>query len=265
MLKLPLLKGLWIVIGYLILSKAIVMGLFQLFILEVVPIVDKSFFGVFLEALAILMLIWLLRYQIRRSYDPEFTFGFSFTFDFRLLLFLGISLTGYFIAYRSSFGLLMDQLPQSDFFTKILDLKTQDFENNPWPVILSMVILAPVFEETVVRGVILRGFLNNYNPVYAIIISGFFFGITHVYPPQIFNAFILGILFGFIYFFTRSLVLCILLHAYHNGLAIFLYSVQFEFTLISFVWSFLLFSITFWYFSRKNYSLGLKMYKFQRR
>lgn len=237
------------------------MGLVEMFIPENISSTHESFLFVILEALAILLLTCLLRIRIRKKYDHEFNFGFKCTFDFRLFFFLMISFAAYFIAYRSSLGLVMDKLPQSELITRILDSKTRNFENNPLPMLLSMVLLAPLFEEVVVRGVILRGFLNRYSPVYAIWLSGILFGISHGYPPQIINAIFLGIMLGYIYFYTRSIVICILLHSFLNGLAIHLYSVQFEFNLLSFTWSFLLFIITLWYFFKHKIPSDGKLMK----
>ncbi len=245
-LKFSFLRGLWIIICYLVFYKIIIMKVFQIFTMEYITGVSKSVLDISLETLSVLILIWLLRLEVRRKYDKGFIYDFAGNFDLKLLIVLIASTVGYFFAFRSSLGLLTDQLPMGDQFTRYFDSKMQDYAINPWPLRLSMVILAPVLEETVFRGVVLRGFLNNYKPVYAITLSGLLFGISHFMPPQIIGATIIGILIGFVYFATRSLVLCILVHAFHNGLVVYIDFIQFEFSLVSFIWGFLLFVVTVW-------------------
>ncbi|WP_300675648.1 type II CAAX endopeptidase family protein [Soonwooa sp.] len=84
-------------------------------------------------------------------------------------------------------------------------------------MIIMTVILAPILEELVFRGVIQKSIIKNgVNPRIAIFISAFVFGAFHVYPWQFVGAFLLGIVLGLVYEKTQSLVLPILLHAFNN-------------------------------------------------
>jgi len=250
-LKFSFLRGLWIIICYVIFYKAIITGVFQIFSIEYVTGVNKSVLDVSLETLSVIILIWFLRFEVRRKYNKGFTYDFAGNFDVKLLIILIASTIGYFFAFRSSLGLLTDQLPIGDQFTRYIDSKMQDYTINPWPLRMSMVILAPVIEETVFRGVVLRGFLNYYKPVYAIILSGLMFGFSHFLPQQIIGAIIIGILIGYVYYATRSLLLCIMVHIFHNGLVVYIDFIKFEFSLVSFIWGFLLFLVTFWLYLRR--------------
>jgi uncharacterized protein len=249
-LKFSFLRGLWIIICYLVLYKMIIMKVFHIFSMEYIS-VSKSVLDVSLETLSVIILIWLLRLEVRRKYDKGFTYDFAGNLDFKLLIVLIAFTIGYFFAFRSSLGLVTDQLPMGEQFTRYFDSKMQEYAINPWPLRLSMVILAPVIEETVFRGVVLRAFLNYYKPVYAIILSGFMFGFSHFLPPQIIGAVIIGILIGYVYFATRSLLLCIMVHIFHNGLVVYIDFIQFEFSLVSFIWGFLLFGVTVWLYIRR--------------
>ncbi|SOD88078.1 CPBP family intramembrane glutamic endopeptidase [Spirosoma fluviale] len=86
-------------------------------------------------------------------------------------------------------------------------------------VILSAVIAAPILEEILFRGIILDGFLKNYRPTKAIIWSALIFGFIHFIPAQALNAAFIGIAFGWLYYRTRSLTLCMFLHFVNNGLS----------------------------------------------
>ncbi|WP_068598179.1 CPBP family intramembrane glutamic endopeptidase [Vaginella massiliensis] len=85
---------------------------------------------------------------------------------------------------------------------------------------LTVCILAPIFEEIIFRGFILRGMLKNgSNPWVAIVLSGLIFGAAHLNPWQFIGAGILGAVFGYVYYRTQSLLLCILLHAINNTIS----------------------------------------------
>lgn len=86
-------------------------------------------------------------------------------------------------------------------------------------IIISAVIAAPVLEEILFRGIILDGFLKNYQPAKAIIWSGVIFGCIHLIPAQALNAMFIGVGLGWLYYRTRSLGLCMFLHFVNNGLS----------------------------------------------
>jgi membrane protease YdiL (CAAX protease family) len=78
--------------------------------------------------------------------------------------------------------------------------------------------IAPaILEEILCRGIVLKGMLKNYSPTKAILWSALFFGIFHMNPWQAVPAFIIGIALGWIYYRTRSLIPCMLIHAINNS------------------------------------------------
>lgn len=91
-----------------------------------------------------------------------------------------------------------------------------------WFGILCIAIFGPVLEELLFRGAITKELLNRHNPVKAIIISALIFGIFHVNPVQVVSATLIGLLLGWIYYKTASLVPCILIHILNNSLSVFL-------------------------------------------
>lgn len=91
---------------------------------------------------------------------------------------------------------------------------------DPFAMILMVAVLAPIFEEFLFRGIILKGMLNNkMNPYLSIVISAFIFGAIHFYPWQFLGAFLLGSVLGLVYYKTKSLLLPILMHAFNNFIA----------------------------------------------
>lgn len=85
---------------------------------------------------------------------------------------------------------------------------------------LTIAIAAPILEEWLFRGIVLDGLLKRYSPKKAILISSFLFGILHLNPWQFISAFIIGIFIGYVYFHTRNLGYCILIHFSNNFVAV---------------------------------------------
>jgi uncharacterized protein len=83
--------------------------------------------------------------------------------------------------------------------------------------VLFACLVAPVLEEMLFRGVILRGFLRRYPRTFAILWSAALFGIAHLNLYQFMTAFTIGVVGGWLYERCRSLWPCILLHATYNS------------------------------------------------
>ena len=81
-------------------------------------------------------------------------------------------------------------------------------------------VIAPLLEEVMFRGAIQGDMLRKVrNPWLAIIISALIFGIFHMNPVQIVYATLLGIVLGWIYYRTGSLMSVILGHVLNNTIA----------------------------------------------
>ena len=86
-----------------------------------------------------------------------------------------------------------------------------------WANFISVSIFAPLFEEWLCRGMVLRGLLHNrVRPVWAILISAAFFALIHLNPWQAVPAFAIGCLLGYVYYKTGSLKLTMLMHFTNN-------------------------------------------------
>ena len=123
------------------------------------------------------------------------------------------------VAIILSYGMVLEPLqallPTSDTLLEML----RGVKEQPIPYFIMIVIAAPLLEEIFFRGVILDGFLKNYKALHAILVSAFIFALVHGNLVQGLNAFILGVLFGWIYWKTKSIIPTIILHAINNALA----------------------------------------------
>lgn len=85
--------------------------------------------------------------------------------------------------------------------------------------IITVVVMAPLFEEVIFRGVLLESTRAKYGVMAAWLVSSAVFGIVHVHPTVAVNAFAIGLVLGFVYMRTDSLWSTIILHAVNNGIA----------------------------------------------
>lgn len=86
-------------------------------------------------------------------------------------------------------------------------------------------LLAPFSEELVFRGAILRSLLaSRLSPLVAIIISAVFFALIHMNPAQMPHAFLIGLLLGWMYYRTGSILPGMAFHWANNSVAYVLYS-----------------------------------------
>jgi membrane protease YdiL (CAAX protease family) len=91
--------------------------------------------------------------------------------------------------------------------------------NNPFGFV-TIALLAPVLEELLFRGAIEGRLLQQWtNPWVGIMVSSLIFGVVHMNPAQIPFAFLLGTMFGWLYYRTGSLLPGIIGHVLNNSVA----------------------------------------------
>ncbi len=90
-------------------------------------------------------------------------------------------------------------------------------------------ILAPFAEEVVFRGAILRkllGMMDEKRHWVAIVLSALVFGLVHLNIPQGIHAFLIGLLLGWMYYRTRSILPGILFHWVNNSVAFIMFHIM---------------------------------------
>jgi membrane protease YdiL (CAAX protease family) len=136
-----------------------------------------------------------------------------------LLLPMSLTVIGMSIILSEANNYVLKFLPVPPQIAKVF----QDVFGTPekfWGALLTAVIVAPLTEELLFRGLILQGFLRNYSVRKAIIASALLFGVFHVLPWQIPAAAVLGAVFAWWFVQTRSLLPCLFGHALNNGLTL---------------------------------------------
>jgi uncharacterized protein len=109
-------------------------------------------------------------------------------------------------------------LPMSDSWLRAFSSILGD-GSAPWKGILAVVVVAPIVEEIIFRGMILRGFLKHYSVKKSILLSALLFGIVHMNPWQFVTAFVAGIILGWWYVKTESIITTIFGHTLNNGMS----------------------------------------------
>ena len=105
-------------------------------------------------------------------------------------------------------------LPAPEFINQIMN----ELVSKGIGSLIALVIIAPVIEELIFRGLILNGLLSQYSVKKSAVISALLFALIHINPYQFAGAFIWGVLAAYILIATKSLLPCIICHALYNGI-----------------------------------------------
>lgn len=89
------------------------------------------------------------------------------------------------------------------------------------PVIsfLRVCIVAPIVEETLMRGCILGGLQQKYGGTIAWIVSSVLFAVLHFNMVQTASALVCGLVLGLLYLRTGSLLCCMIAHGLYNTIS----------------------------------------------
>lgn len=85
--------------------------------------------------------------------------------------------------------------------------------------VLSVVVIPPIVEEMMFRGMVLQG-LRRFGDGFAVVASAALFGLYHGNLAQTVFAFLCGLVLGFVVIRTNSLLPAILIHAVNNASAV---------------------------------------------
>ncbi|MBU2529330.1 MAG: type II CAAX endopeptidase family protein [Candidatus Omnitrophota bacterium] len=138
------------------------------------------------------------------------------SFRYNIILPLFPLLIGLGIIASETDNLLRYILPAPEFINRLMtSIVTSGFSS-----IILVGIIAPLTEEFLFRGVILKGLASRYSPRKAVIYSAIMFSLFHLNPYQFFASLALGLLMGFLYLKTHSIIPCIIAHSIFNVHAI---------------------------------------------
>ncbi len=158
---------------------------------------------------AIALGLWLNRLGFRRAFP-------SWRISNQQALGVAVSLIGAAVLLSEADNAFRFVLPPPRFLvnlTKEMFLSEENVVSRVW----LLVIIAPITEELLFRGIILRGLLSRHRPATAVVITAILFTVLHLNPWQFLSALFLGIVLGWFYVRSGSVAICILGHAIYNS------------------------------------------------
>lgn len=98
--------------------------------------------------------------------------------------------------------------------------------SSPWPLIVTIVLIAPLVEETFFRGFVFAGLRARHDWRWAMVISAALFAASHLSLTFFIPAFAMGCLFAYLYQRSDSVWPAVILHTLINALAVTVMYVQ---------------------------------------
>ena len=143
--------------------------------------------------------------------------------DFLTVILIIVTVLGFSIFIQPIVEILTKLFPSYNEINKTFT----EASNNVFSI-LCITLLIPIFEEILFRGMILNDIKRKINVTAAVFIQGVLFGVYHMNIVQGIYAAFLGIILGFIYVWTESIISTIIAHITFNisGVAIFPYLFQ---------------------------------------
>ncbi|MBU3176875.1 CPBP family intramembrane metalloprotease [Clostridium estertheticum] len=166
-------------------------------------------FGVLVKYYVIIVLLkWLSNRANKERHKPHlnrknFVYATLMIISFRLI-------------FDNSLIFWVSGISTPSFINEAVD----ELAVSPIISIISVIIVAPIYEEIIFRGILLKGMSKKTNPAVAIVVSALLFAVVHMNIPQGINAFLLGLVLGFIYLNKKSIYLSIFAHFINNVLAL---------------------------------------------
>ena len=125
-------------------------------------------------------------------------------------------------------GILIPSLCIQEHMPELPNIVTEELEmlmKDRWGYLV-IGILAPLAEELVFRGAVLRSLLlwKPGNHWLCIAVSALLFAAAHLNPAQMPHAFLIGLLLGWLYYRTRSIAPGVVYHWVNNSLAYIIYN-----------------------------------------
>jgi len=190
----------------LLIILSVLVGLVMQGVVKIVPVLDKWKYAIsYIVSFGITVII--VKYWIKIAlFNSKRVKTIVYLLIIPFIISLSILLDG-----------IINLFPESEMLKRMME----EIEFNV-PGFIMLAIAAPVFEELIFRGIILKKFLEKYNPTVAIVASAFLFGLVHYNLPQFVAAFVVGIVLGWVFWKTQSIWPGIFLHFVNNSLSFYL-------------------------------------------
>jgi hypothetical protein len=204
-------RDVWWGVGFLAVWVAVFVSLSLLGKIAELDINPGIFVG--LAELVLLIPVWWLalrKYGV--GWDALGVRGFSTS-----VLALGCGLMIFSFLFNlvlGSFLALFDLRMQVDLVAVFAEL------SSPWWLLVAGIVVAPVVEEIFFRGFVFAGLAKQYGWRPGAVGSSILFALIHFQPLAILPIFVLGLIFAYLYYRSRSIWPAVLMHVATNALGL---------------------------------------------
>jgi membrane protease YdiL (CAAX protease family) len=171
--------------------------------------------------LELLFLVPVWWFAVHKHDGSLKTLGFA-SFQFWVLG-MGVGLLFAYYMFASLYAGLLDSFGlqvQADLTPLLRRL------SSPWPLIVAVVLVAPVVEETFFRGFVFAGLRARYDWRWAAVMSAALFAAAHMELTFFLPAFVLGFLFAYLYQSSNSVWPGMIIHTALNAVAMIIMYVE---------------------------------------
>ena len=211
-------QSIWLLLlwTFITIGLAILVGVIGSIIDE--PPSENTYLTSLVSLVSFILLLCYVSHRTDRTWTDMLPLAIrSIDYDWRMWLSVGVSIFGLVIIITELNNAVISVLPMpemvQDIFHQVFGKKTSYLS-----ALFGAVVIAPLAEEIIDRGIILKGLLAHYTQNRAIVWSAILFCLIHLNPWQFPAAFILGLIFAWWVVQTGSLWPAILGHALNNFL-----------------------------------------------
>lgn len=173
---------------------------------------------ILLASSIITVLIFLLIYKVRKKNFKE-ELQIVKTNNINLIIGVSLGLSAW-LFNAGALSLIQEAGLFQKYFFDMEQILSPLSQGSIFISLLTVGIIAPFTEEFVFRGVIYKALNKNISIVWTIIIQALFFGVFHGNLIQGTYATLLGLVFGYITYKTKSLWPAIIMHMMNNTIAV---------------------------------------------
>lgn len=184
------------------------------------PFFSESLVSIFAELIILLTLGLYLLHVLNKAHVPLYSITGKLSMDLKTTVFTGFLTVVKLLLYFSFAGLL---LRLAFLSPNVLNQAESLLADSTEPAGLNLrtffsgVLLAPVMEEFIFRGIILNKWADKRSNTRALVLSSLLFGLLHI-NTLIVPQFIGGLLYGLVYLKTKRLIYPIFMHMLYNAL-----------------------------------------------
>lgn len=145
------------------------------------------------------------RISIKKISFSEVVFAFTLSIGCRIL-------TGVYMLWAEDVEALNDAIESAQSSFDVATMTGLEI----LALMISVYFAAPVIEEILFRGIVIKELSECMPPFLAIILQGVFFSIAHFNLAQLLFTVVIGIILGVVYHKTKNLVITMLVHMFFN-------------------------------------------------